>query len=62
MNSEHNSELYSEENCLKCQNKEHTIAEHKKLKRREYMREYMYKYKEGKVAYRRWEFVPKTEL
>jgi hypothetical protein len=44
-----------EENpCQKCLNKEHTIQEHRKLAKREYMRVYMHKYNEGKVSYRRW--------
>ena len=45
--------------CQQCINREHTREEHKKLKRREYMRQYMYRYNEGKVAYRRWKLVPK---
>lgn len=48
--------------CEQCINKIHTREEHKKLERREYMRQYMYKYNEGKVAYRRWSLVEKKEI
>lgn len=45
--------------CKKCKTKEHTREEHKKIARREYMREYMYNYTQDKVLYRRWPFIPK---
>lgn len=49
----------SDDECQKCLNREHNPTECKKLKRREYMRQYMYKYNEGKVAYRRWPLLPR---
>lgn len=45
--------------CQKCINREHTREEHKKLQKREYMRQYMYNYNKDKVSYRRWALIPK---
>ena len=52
-------DLDEDKPCQKCLNREHTPEEHRKLERREYMRRYMYKYNEPKVAYRRWPLTPK---
>jgi hypothetical protein len=49
-----------DDRCQLCVSKQHTKQEHRKLWRREYMRDYMYKRGEGKVAYRRKPIVPKT--
>jgi hypothetical protein len=39
--------------CIKCKTKEHTEEYHTMMKKREYMRVYLYIYREGSVAYRR---------
>jgi len=59
MSSDNNNNDDDDETCQKCLKGEHTRVECKKIKKREYMRQYMHKYNENRVSYRRWAFVPR---